>query len=366
MSLAEKLKFKKWVFIATILSFVVLGVYLYLFSNIGEIVNVVKKTNLSIYTLAFLCVVASIIFNTLTWHKILDKLSIKTTFRRVFTLSWVGMFVDAIIPGGWTGDIFKAYMLSQDEGVDGLKAGASIVVKKVFETFASLVALVIGLTLLAFNFTLSNPIFLAIGLTMVLLSLPIVVILFLSLNLRVRQSVIKLAGKVYTLIKGKQDPEVIESKLKKSIEDFHDGVIIFKTNPKGMIQPLIFQMIAWSFDVLTLFVIFASLGYIVGPDKIIITNTIAVTLQAQGFAFAGIAMLLSSTVYSVLGIQSLVSISSSLLTAFPTFWFKVIISFIAFQMLVFNRGFPSLTPKALKLNPKPPTLIEKSSSNNLK
>ncbi len=50
--------------------------------------------------------------------------------------------------------------------------------------------------------------------------------------------------------------------------------MMLKTNPKKMFQPLIFQSISWIFSILTLFLIFASIGYIISPDKIVITNSI--------------------------------------------------------------------------------------------
>lgn len=354
---AYRPKIKNSVSVAAIIGFVVLALYFMFFGNLAEIGGVIGKTSIPLYALAFICVIGGITFNALTWYKILGKLSVKTTFRRVFSLSWVGIFVDAIIPGGWTGDIFKGYLLSKDKEVDGPKTAASIIVKNVFETFLSLGALIVGVILLALNFSLNSQVILAVGITMTLLSLPAILILYLSLNAATSERVLRLVRKLVVIIKGKHDNSSdMEMKLKASLIDFHEGMMMLKTNPKEMLQPLVFQAIAWAFDILTLFIIFASIGYIVSPDKIIITNTIAVNLQVQGFALAGVAPVLTSTLYNSLGIETLVSMSSSLLTLFPMFWFKVIIAFFAFQVIVFNRAIPFFTEKSANLSPNQPIL----------
>jgi glycosyltransferase 2 family protein len=346
---ADKPKFKNWVAIAAICSFVVFALYFFSYGDLGQIIGVIGKVSVPLYILAFVCVLGSATFNALTWHQILGKLSIKTRFRRIFALSWVGTFVDAIIPGGWTGDIFKAYLLSRDKGVDGAITAASIVVKKVFETFVSLAALIAGIILLTFSFSLNSQVITAIGVTMVLLSLPMVLILYLSINLDANKKLVRFICKLSRFTKwNPQAKSGLESKLQNAITDFHKGMMTLKTNPKAMIQPVIYQTIAWGFDILTLFIIFASIGYIVSPDKILITNTIAVNLQAQGFALAGVAPIISSALYSTLGIKTLIGLSSSVLTTFPTFWFKVILAFCFFQVIVLNRSLPSIANKDKK------------------
>ncbi len=300
------------------------------------------KTSITVYALAFICVLCGVIFDALTWHQILGKLSVKTTFRRVFTLSWVGIFVDAIVPSGWSGDVFKAYLLSKD-GADGSKTAASIVVKKVFELVMTLAALLFGLVLLVANYSLDNELVIVIGAMMALISLPLVLILYLSVSARTSQMVFKFMRRFSTLIRGKNsDTPEFENKLRKSLGEFHNGIMMLKTNPKKMFQPLIFQAISWIFSILTLFLIFASIGYIISPDKIIITNSITANFQTQGFAAAGFLPLISSLLYRMLGTASLVSVASSLLASFPTFWFRVIIAFVVFQVMVFDRAVPFL------------------------
>jgi uncharacterized protein (TIRG00374 family) len=348
---ANKPEFKSWVSISAVLGFLMLLLYLYFFGNLGQIASTIEKTSAPIYILAFICVLGGAVFNSLTWQGILGKLSIQTTFRRVFTLSWVGTFVDALIPGGWSGDIFKAYLLSKD-GIDGAKTAASIVIKNVLELLVTLGALVTGMVLLAINYSLDSNVILAVGITMVLLSLPLIIIIYFSANVANMRRVLGWANRLFARIRGRpvDTSPSAEGKLMHSLGEFHDGLMLMKTNPKAMVRPMIYQSLAWTFDILTLFLIFASIGYIVSPDKIIITNTIVVNLQSQGFALAGFTQMVSSAIYTVLGISPLISMTSSLLAAFPTFWFKTAIAFVAFQVIVFDRAIPFFYTKCETLN----------------
>ena len=117
-----------------------------------------------------------------------------------------------------------------------------------------------------------------------------------------------------------------------------------KVKPKAMLRPVSFQVLSWVFDIMTLFIVFVSLGYAVGLDKVVITNTLVVGLQTQGIALFGLAQMVSSTIYIVLGISPLLAIASSLMAGIASFWFKLSVSFVAFQRTVFNRKIPVLIP----------------------
>jgi hypothetical protein len=85
---------------------------------------------------------------------------------------------------------------------------------------------------------------------------------------------------------------------------------------------------------------FASIGYVVPADKVIITDSISANLQTQGFALVGFAQVVSSNVYTILGISPLLSAASTVLAGFASFWFKLVIAFFAFQSVVFSRCVP--------------------------
>jgi hypothetical protein len=120
-----------------------------------------------------------------------------------------------------------------------------------------------------------------------------------------------------------------------------------------MVKPLVFQTITWIFDIIALFVVFVALGSIVGVDKIVITNTIVNNIRGQGVALAGFSQIISSQLYQVLGINISLAQASSLLAGFANFWFRLVISFVFFQLYglgtiaekLLNRAFKEKTKK---------------------
>ena len=351
--LTQKPEFKKWVTLLAALSFVVFILYFLFFTDLGEVAVVIVGVNVPIYLLAFVCVIGGAVFNALTWKATLDSVSIKTTFRRVFNLSWVGAFLDCIIPGGWSGDVFITYLISKDKGVDGSKAFASIIIKDVLELAVVLVSLIFGMILLVLNYSINSVLLIAIGLTLVFLALPLFLIIYLSTNVtatkRLLQVIVRLVARV-------KDKPFDSTDLENKITDFHNGIMSMKNHPRAMAKPLVFQTITWIFDIIALFAVFVALGSMVGVDRIVITNTIVNNIRGQGVALAGFSQIVSSQLYQVLGINISLAQASSLLAGFANFWFRLVVSFVFFQMYglgtiaekLLNRAFKEKTKKDKK------------------
>ena len=351
--LTKKPEFKKWVTLLAALSFIIFILYFIFFTDLGQVAVVIEGINIPIYLLAFVCVIGGAIFNALTWKSTLDSVSVKTTFRRVFNLSWVGAFLDCIIPGGWSGDIFITYLISKDKDVDGSRAFASIIIKDVLELVVVLVSLIVGMILLVLNYSVNSVLLIAIGLTLVFLALPLFLIIYLSTNVSATKRLLRVLVRVVARVKHKPfDTADLESK----ITDFHDGIMSMKNRPRAMVKPLVFQTITWIFDIIALFVVFVALGSVVGVDKIVITNTIVNNIRGQGVALAGFSQIVSSQLYGVLGINISLAQASSLLAGFANFWFRLVVSFVFFQVYglgtiaekLLNRAFKEKTKKDKK------------------
>jgi uncharacterized protein (TIRG00374 family) len=353
MEITSKGSFRKWITLSAFLGFAVFLLYLYFFTDMASVASVIVKTNLFFYSLAFLCVLGGVAFNALAWYSLLGSLSIKVNYRLIFNLSWVGIFVDAIIPGGWSGDAFKAYLLSRDPKIDGGRTAASIVMKNVLELLLVICLSFFGLILLAINYTLESGVLIAIGTAVVLLTLPLIVIIYLSVNLDATKKILEMLKRLYAFVRRRPaNIEDFEKKIEKTLAEYHEGITVLGNNPKSLFQATFFQIIAWGFDIMALFLIFASINYPVPADKIIITNTLSVNLQAQGVALAGFAQVVSSSVYTILGIPLSYSAASTVLAGFASFWFKTIIAFFAFQFVVFSRCVPPFCMRMSRLRGK--------------
>src|SRR4030042_5690958 len=154
--MSNRPEIKKWVSLLAITGFIIFLTYLFFFTDIAEVAVIISGVSVPIYSLVFVFVILEAVFNSLAWKATLDNVSVKTTFRRVFCLGWVGAFLDCIIVGGWSGDIFMTYLLSRDKGVDGVKVAASVIVKNVLELLVTVLSLVIGMILLISNYSIDT------------------------------------------------------------------------------------------------------------------------------------------------------------------------------------------------------------------
>ncbi len=353
MAMTNKPSFKKWVSLLAGLGFVVFILYFLFFTNLREVAVVIAGVSVPIYLLSFVCVILDALFNALAWKATLDVVGVKTTFRRVFNLSWVGAFVDCLIPGGLAGDLFMTYLLSKDKGVDGAKALASVIIKDVLELVVVLCSLIIGIALLVLNYSVDSFLLIAIGLMMVFLAVPLILIIYLSTNVSATKRLLRVLVGAMAKIRVKPfDTAGLESK----ITEFHDGIMLMKKKPKAMVKPIVFQSVTWVFEILALVFVFVALGSQIGVDKIVITNTVVSNIRGQGVALAGFSQIVSSQLYGILGINLSLAQASSLLAGLANFWFRLVVAFVFFQMYgigtiaekIANRAFKEKTKKDKK------------------
>src|SRR4030066_811271 len=346
--MSNRPEIKKWVSLLAIIGFIIFVVYLFFFTDLVEVAVIISGISVPTYFLVFVCVIGEALFNSIAWKATLDNVSVKTTFKRVFCLGWVGAFLDCIIVGGWSGDIFIAYLLGRDKGVDVIKVAASVIVKDIIELLVTILSLIIGMILLILNYSINAFILAAIGITIMFFALPLILIVYLSTNISVTKRLLQFLARVIARIRHKKPSDEFEQKIATQITNFHDVIMIIKKKPKSMIKPVIFQTMTWVCSIAALFLVFVSLGTIMGLDKIMITNKIVSTISNQGVALAGFSQMISSNLYQVLGINNPLAKPSSLLAGFRGFWFVFVLSFVFFEMYGLGTIAEKILNKAFK------------------
>src|SRR4030067_341610 len=346
--MSNRPEIKKWVSLLCIIGFTIFLVYLFFFTDIAQVTVIISGVSVPIYSLVFVFVIGQAAFNSLAWKATLDNVSVKTTFKRVFYLGWVGAVLDCLIVGGWSGDIFMTYLVGGDEGVDVVKGAASVIVKDILELLVTILSLIIGIILLILNYSVNTFILVAIGITMSFFALPLILIVYLSTNISVTKKLLQFLVRIIARIKHKKPDDAFEQRIATQIANFHDVIMIIKKKPKSMIKPMIFQTITWVCSIAALYLVFLSLGTIIGVDKIIITSTIVSTISNQGIALSGFSQIISSGLYNVLGINFSLAQASSLLAGFASFWFVLVISFVFFQIYGLGTIEEKILNKAFK------------------
>lgn len=328
--------FKKWVVISAIIGYAALAIYLLYFVGFFNLVAEIGKVNLGIYLLAIAAVIVSITFHTLVWFKLLNYVGIKLGFRRTYTLYWLGIFVDNLIPGGWSGDLFKAYLLGRDPDIDGGRAVASVVAKNMYEAIFNLGNMILGLVLLLLNYTLEGTILIGIGGILLLLTLPLTILMVISFKPKGAKRVVNwfIRGTA-RLSRNRVNLSKFQVEIDKLLDDYHQGMKILIKNPKMLGQPMILSFFAYAFEIATLYLVFVSLGSFVPADKVIIVRSIAGNVEAQGYAFAGYAQIITTALYTALGIVPALAASVGILGGVVVFWLKTAISYVAFHCVIF-------------------------------
>jgi uncharacterized protein (TIRG00374 family) len=327
---------KKWILISAAIGYTALAVYLLYFVGFFDLVEAIQKVNIGIYLLAIGAVILSITFHTLVWFKLLNFVNIKLSFRRTYVLYWLGIFIDNLIPGGWSGDLFKAYLLGRELDLDSGRAVASVVAKNMYEAIFNLGNMVLGLVLLLLNYTLEGAIFIGIGGIMFLLTLPLIILMIVSFRPKGAKRTVSLFIRgTARLTRNRLNLSKFQGEIDKLLDDYHEGMKILIESPRMLVKPMILSFFAWGFEILTLYLVFVSLGFFVSADKVIIVRSIAGNVEAQGYTFAGYAQIITTSLYTALGILPALAASVGLLGGVVVFWLKTGISYAAFHCVVF-------------------------------
>jgi uncharacterized protein (TIRG00374 family) len=335
---------KKIIVITAVIGYTALVLYLVYFVGFFDLLAALEKVNLGVYAVAIASVILSIVFHTLVWFRLLNYLSIKVNFRKSFVLYWVGIFVDNLIPGGWSGDLFKAYLLSKEPNIDAGKAVASVVAKNMYEAIFNLGNMILGLVLLVLNYSFEGTVFISIGAIMLLITLPLILLIVVSLKPeRAKKIVNSFIHGFSRLTRNRWNLSRFQLEIDKLLDDYHEGMTILIHHPKAITEPAIFSFFAWGLEVFAIFVVFASLGFVISPDKVIIVRSIAANIEAQGYAFAGYAQIVATALYTALGINLALAASVGLLAGVVVFWLKTAVSYAAFHYVVLSTHAETIT-----------------------
>ena len=104
-----------------------------------------------------------------------------------------------------------------------------------------------------------------------------------------------------------------------------------------LVKPMILSFFAWAFEVVTLLLVFASLGQAIPLDKVVIVRAIGGNIEYQGYVFAGYAQIVTTTLYRVLGVQTAMAASVAILGGVVIFWIKTVLSYAAFHYTLFRK-----------------------------
>jgi uncharacterized protein (TIRG00374 family) len=323
---------QKVILAVLILGLIAFILYFILFINPSQVAEILSKTNLIVYAVAFVSYSAYAIFSSLVWRSLLSSLSVNVSTRKALLFTWVGLFFDATVPQlGWSAEISKTYLLTKDSSLSAGKVGASVVIQKIFNMTITVVAMSLGLGLVLVGYPLPIIVTFLISLVLGLLIFTLVMVYYISLKPSATKTLLKWAVRAISFFRKTWNPESFKLKAEELLTTFHVGIEHLRANSKALVKPLIYSVTSFAFEISVTFITFAALGYPVPVDKVLIVFTLTGTLQTIGVTFFGFPELIMSISFTALGIPGALSVSVTLLTRVVSLWFRLVVSYGALQ-----------------------------------
>jgi uncharacterized protein (TIRG00374 family) len=319
--------------------------YLHFFVDIPAMLAIIQRVDLFYYSLAVAVLLLNVLAYSLTWQYFLRPLSVNVPFRRTFLFTWVGVFVDLLIPAeSISGDASKAYLMSKDSGENAGKVVASVVGHRILSMIITLSSLIIC-SLLLFILQYELPAFVSnlILLVAVGTTLSLIFIFLLCLKEQLTHRLIDLLLRFSVFVsRGRLKLANLRSKARKSSRAFNKSIEALGSNPRSLIRPVFFSIIAWLLSVLLSFLVFVSLDHPVSFILITIVYSISCAIQNIPLGVpgeVGLVEIVMTSLYGLLGVPLGISAAATVLIRVLWVWFRLLLGFVAVQWI----GIKALT-----------------------
>ena len=332
MSLQKKPLSGSKLFLLLAFGLIAFIVYFVLFVDLPTFVETISQTNLALYGASFVVYLIGIFFSSMVWRSLLNVLTVKITVKNAYLFTWAGLFFDATIPQlGLSGDVAKTYLFSKSHSQDAGKIGASVIGQKIIVMTLTVVTFSAGLVLVLFNHTLEPLATFSIILFLTLSCVSLFLIYYLSIKPKATHALLQFATRVGLFFRKKWDPTVFNQKVTEVIDNFHLSINELKNKPRALGLAAVYSILSWFFDISVMFLVFAALGYPIPFDSVLIVYTISGVLQAVGLGIFGVNEIVMISAFRALGLPDGLSVSVTLLSRAITLWFRLIVSYGAFQ-----------------------------------
>lgn len=319
--------------------------YTYFFVGFADFVNIFRLVDPFYYSLAFTAFLLSMTFYSLTWWDLLRVLSVKTAFRRPFLFTWVGAFVDLLIPAeSVSGEVSRAYLMHKDSSENAGKIVASVVSHRILSMATTLGGLIVGSTFFILRYEPSELVVSFILIVAVGTALSLFLLVYLSLKEKATKRAVNwLVNLINRLFKGRLKSTRLSSKVARMLKEFHKGIEILGGRPRKLVLPVGFSVLAWLFDLSVTFFVFLALPLPVQVrfSAIVIVYSIIVAVQTIPIGIpgeVGVIEIVMTTLYRLLlpGIPPATIAAATILIRALTLWAKLIISGVAVQWVGFK------------------------------
>ena len=283
-------------------------VFLFAFGvNPLQVAETVKTANPFYYSLAFAALLLSVVFYSLTWNRLLNLLSVKTSLLKAFQFIWIGDFVNQMIPAeSVSGDITRIYLMSKESGENAGKVVASVMGHRILSSVITFGGFLISAVyfVLVYSPSLLVLEFIVIVIAVSIFSLSLLI--YLSTRKQSTEKIVNwVVGLLARISRGRWQFDSLKRSAEKMLNAFHEGIQTLIERPKKLVSPLLFSFVAWLFDLLIAVLVFfsiGSLGVTISFPAIVIVYSIIIGIQNIPIGIPGevglVEIVMTATLYA--------------------------------------------------------------------
>jgi len=333
-------------------------VFLFAFGvNPLQVAETVKTANPFYYSLAFAALLLSVVFYSLTWNRLLNLLSVKTSLLKAFQFIWIGDFVNQMIPAeSVSGDITRIYLMSKESGENAGKVVASVMGHRILSSVIAFGGFLISAVYFVLVYSPSLLVLEFIVIVIAASTFSLSLLIYLSTRKQSTERIVNwVVGLLARISRGRWQFDSLKMSAEKMLNAFHEGIETLIERPKKLFLPLVFSFAAWLFDLLIAVLVFfsiGSLGVTISFPAIIIVYSIIIGIQNIPLGIpgeVGLVEIVMTGLYTLLGsgdpiVMSAIAAGATLLIRILTLWTRIIIGGVAFQWLGIKGFNSSATP----------------------
>lgn len=298
----------------------------------GKFMHLISNVNKSLIPLMILLNLLNSTAFTISWKYFVPT---KISFYKLFTFYIAGTFINNITPAfGAGGEPVKAILLGGETGASKAECFAGVVSQRLLSMFPFLVIELIGIGLLFYSPGLVigrweilalvfSVIFgiAAFGLLAYFYTRKDKFSSFVRLTIRFSVPFIRLVKKSF-------DHSAYANAVEQSINSFHGGLRNIHSKKNNLVNAVFFSLLAWVFDIMTMYIVFLSLGSETHISILIIAYIISmvsgwITLFLPGGI--GVVDSTMATLFILSGVPLEVALLATLLYRLASYWFNTVL-----------------------------------------
>lgn len=324
-----------------------MGVYLAYLYHVGfeDIGDSLRRVNLVVFSVALLLSLMDVVFNALSWNKLIEQFDFRISFIDVFLIYMSSIFLNNIIPSGSvSGETARVYFLDKiAENARFDSTSATVAATRVITAMPFVMGMSAGLVYLVFYFqvpswavtTCFTMIFLIVSVGVIFLGVCMVE----NWLQRIVNVVIDQIEKVFHWNVDRNLCHVIT-------HQFHRSMNVLRGKNSALIISSFWAFLGWLSLNLVAFLAFRSLGVEVPILAIFAVYSVAIVFQTLPLVLpggVGLIEILMTSLFTAVGIPLHDAAAVTILSRLAQLWFHTLLGGIATAYLV--RRVSSLTKK---------------------